>query len=297
LVVWENMGSKDREYFNDKAQDSKEVAAKFRAFAVEIRDDLLRNGVEDTKKALDEAATMNFYYKSMEKMQEEKKERQKERREIRAREEAEEAEEFPDYLASRSKVDSRTEKVVFIYRETGVQLTWGDVIREMAKDDDIFGCFFSQAIAYSPFLHFFWECPKMRSLNENFEFVTVKNPKRFAPASRDAFEEVFAAKKKEAENWADVKAIAFENKDGSSQLVAPTQRLNRLEPYGSISLFVRRAPEEQQVAFWRLVFKSLSNRLSSSPNGIWLSTSGLGVPWLHVRLDQKPKYYHTKSYM
>ena len=28
----------------------------------------------------------------------------------------------------------------------------------------------------------------------------------------------------------------------------------------------------------------------------WLSTEGSGVPWLHVRLDSYPKYYHTDAY-
>ena len=28
----------------------------------------------------------------------------------------------------------------------------------------------------------------------------------------------------------------------------------------------------------------------------WLSTEGSGVPWLHVRLDSRPKYYHHAAY-
>ena len=29
---------------------------------------------------------------------------------------------------------------------------------------------------------------------------------------------------------------------------------------------------------------------------IWLSTAGMGVPWLHVRLDSRPKYYAFGPY-
>ena len=29
---------------------------------------------------------------------------------------------------------------------------------------------------------------------------------------------------------------------------------------------------------------------------VWLSTSGLGVYWLHVRLDSRPKYYQFKEF-
>jgi len=28
----------------------------------------------------------------------------------------------------------------------------------------------------------------------------------------------------------------------------------------------------------------------------WLSTSGLGIAWLHVRLDERPKYYTHAPY-
>ena len=28
----------------------------------------------------------------------------------------------------------------------------------------------------------------------------------------------------------------------------------------------------------------------------WLSTAGLGVPWLHLRLDTRPKYYQYGPY-
>ena len=29
---------------------------------------------------------------------------------------------------------------------------------------------------------------------------------------------------------------------------------------------------------------------------LWLSTSGLGVAWLHLRLDHEPKYYQYAPY-
>ncbi|MBX3248007.1 MAG: hypothetical protein KF901_12575 [Myxococcales bacterium] len=29
---------------------------------------------------------------------------------------------------------------------------------------------------------------------------------------------------------------------------------------------------------------------------VWLSTAGLGVDWLHVRLDARPKYYRHAPY-
>jgi hypothetical protein len=35
-------------------------------------------------------------------------------------------------------------------------------------------------------------------------------------------------------------------------------------------------------------------RMSAKP--VWLSTAGAGVSWLHVRLDDQPKYYGFALY-
>jgi hypothetical protein len=35
-------------------------------------------------------------------------------------------------------------------------------------------------------------------------------------------------------------------------------------------------------------------RLGAKP--VWLSTAGGGVSWLHVRLDDQPKYYGFEPY-
>jgi hypothetical protein len=57
---------------------------------------------------------------------------------------------------------------------------------------------------------------------------------------------------------------------------------------------VRGAPESQKHALWALVGKMMEQRMGSSP--VWLSTAGAGVPWLHVRLDERPKYYGFGPY-
>jgi hypothetical protein len=38
----------------------------------------------------------------------------------------------------------------------------------------------------------------------------------------------------------------------------------------------------------------MAARLSARP--VWLSTAGAGVAWLHVRLDDRPKYYGFDEY-
>lgn len=38
----------------------------------------------------------------------------------------------------------------------------------------------------------------------------------------------------------------------------------------------------------------MQQNLNDAP--IWLNTAGAGVPWLHIRLDSRPKYYRYQPY-
>ena len=53
----------------------------------------------------------------------------------------------------------------------------------------------------------------------------------------------------------------------------------------------------QQHAFWRLVGATIAQTLEQrGERRTWLNTEGSGVPWLHVRIDSSPKYYHHDPY-
>jgi uncharacterized protein DUF6940 len=64
--------------------------------------------------------------------------------------------------------------------------------------------------------------------------------------------------------------------------------------YGHLAAFVRSAPKQHVDHVWQAVGKAVQERLSEKP--VWLSTAGLGVSWLHVRLDSRPKYYGYRPY-
>jgi hypothetical protein len=57
---------------------------------------------------------------------------------------------------------------------------------------------------------------------------------------------------------------------------------------------MRTAPGAQKHALWRAVGEAMQRRISQKP--VWLSTAGMGVAWLHVRLDDRPKYYGYMPY-
>ena len=70
-----------------------------------------------------------------------------------------------------------------------------------------------------------------------------------------------------------------------------------LSSYGHLAAFVHGANATQQAALWANVASTLRREIQRKGEAsTWLNTEGSGVPWLHVRLDSMPKYYHHHSY-
>jgi hypothetical protein len=155
--------------------------------------------------------------------------------------------------------------------------------------DSEFRSLFAQTIAGSSYEAFFWEAPPVivQTLNRPFECVLVEGSSlaqlRADPSS---FSSHFASHRGQP-------AIAFSNLGGDALLVVPTPSAP-VSCYTHLARFLRSAPSAQVDAFWKLVGSSMRQRVSSSP--VWLSTAGMGVAWLHLRLDSRPKYYRHAPY-
>ena len=78
--------------------------------------------------------------------------------------------------------------------------------------------------------------------------------------------------------------------------MCPTKKLGYPEAYTHLAVFCRNAPATQVDGLWKLLASEFLVRLESTEAAVWLSTSGLGVSWLHFRLDNSPKYYQYSPY-
>lgn len=87
--------------------------------------------------------------------------------------------------------------------------------------------------------------------------------------------------------------MTFPNLGRDATLVVPCPLADH-SAYGHLAAFVRHAPEHQRDALWQAVGEAMANRVSKRP--VWLNTAGAGVSWLHVRLDNRPKYYGYAPY-
>eukprot|EP01065_Artemidia_motanka_P020371 TRINITY_DN2437_c0_g1_i2.p2 TRINITY_DN2437_c0_g1~~TRINITY_DN2437_c0_g1_i2.p2 ORF type:complete len:219 (+),score=45.37 TRINITY_DN2437_c0_g1_i2:31-687(+) len=169
-------------------------------------------------------------------------------------------------------------------------LTWADAARGFG--DPTFAEFFSTVLASSPYDNFFWESPPLnrQAMSAPVEFVTVR-ARPFRQPDPSAFEKHLAAAEDRGEA-----AATFTNLAGDTVLVSPVcpQGSAHAGSCGHIANFVRNAPVAEQVQLWAAVGAAL--REAVGLRTVWLNTEGSGVPWLHVRLDPKPKYYHHAEY-
>lgn len=167
----------------------------------------------------------------------------------------------------------------------GKPANFADVIRAWQTDAD-FRTLFNTTLTEAPFSAFRWETPGVTASTATrpFEFVLLDDPDLARRPDADAFAEHFRAKQA---------VVAFANLRGDATLVVPCP-LAAHSAYGHLAAFVREAPESQRDALWALVGEAMSHRIGAKP--VWLSTAGAGVSWLHVRLDDRPKYYGHDPY-
>jgi hypothetical protein len=168
----------------------------------------------------------------------------------------------------------------------GCTLSFAEVIRgwrvsEPFRDFWVAGLHAATLDAYC------WECPGVddQSVRRPFECVFVPSPSLARMAvDRETFGEHFRP---------NCESVTFDSLGGDAVLVAPCPA-GPGSDYAHLAKFVRTAPQERQLAFWQAVGEAMESRVGTAP--VWLSTSGHGVAWLHVRLDSRPKYYLHSEY-
>jgi hypothetical protein len=161
-----------------------------------------------------------------------------------------------------------------------------DVVRSW-RSDAAFREYFSTLLTDVPYTAFRWETPAVTSstLSKPFEFVVLDSPGLERRVEPHVFDEHFRG------TMATV--VSFANLSGDAVMVVP-RPLDKSSSYGHLAAFLRKAPDFQRQTLWQLVGDAMSERIGAKP--VWLSTAGAGVSWLHVRLDDRPKYYGYEPY-
>lgn len=150
-----------------------------------------------------------------------------------------------------------------------------------------FRLFFNEILANNKFVAYFFEVKSVtnKQIDKAFEFVLVSNETLSnIKADKTAFN-------KQLTNNQPI--VSFFNLNKDAILIVPNE-ISQQKYYAHLAIFVRNADKNQIDQFWKTVGIKYKESISEKP--IWLSTSGLGVYWLHMRIDQRPKYYSFNEY-
>lgn len=163
--------------------------------------------------------------------------------------------------------------------------------RWRAQPDDGLRRQWTEALRALPQAACFWELPALHAgmLARPFECVCLDAPQLAAvrgPADRDSFARAFAIDD-------GTPFASFDNLGRDALLIAP-RPFAATSDYRHLLRFLRLAPDPDADALWQRIAQELPARMAREP--VWLSTAGLGVNWLHVRLDRRPKYFQHRPY-
>ena len=187
---------------------------------------------------------------------------------------------------TRSEKLTSAEGVRFALDFDSYPATFEDVLNGWQRDAT-FRSLFNSLLADTEYTAFRWETPSITNsmVTRRFEFVLLNSPGLARHPDPNTFAEHFGGA---------INDIAvFSNLGRDAMMIVPLPTGN-ISAYGHLAAFVRFAPESQRHALWQSVGETMMRRLGTQP--IWLNTAGAGVSWLHVRLDNKPKYYGYEPY-
>lgn len=195
------------------------------------------------------------------------------------------------FTTTTEQIDHTSTLVRFHHTSTQAQLTWAEII-ELWSNNGTFQWTYQSSFAASQYDHFFWECPPINAVlapTTPYEHILTEAPP-FRSADPSDFAEHFARSSGKL-------VTSFANLGGDAQLVAPCPQHASHSAYSSLAAFARGADKAQACSLWATVGVTLQHLLAHNRGApVWLNTEGSGVPWLHVRLDARPKYYHHRPY-
>ena len=160
------------------------------------------------------------------------------------------------------------------------RLSYAALLRALVEDESFRELVLNEMRA-APYVAFRWETPPLDSTKSEqpFECLLHDSPELDVPADPTDFNTYFQT---------GTEVVTFKNLGGDATLIVPCP-IAKSANYSHIGSFHRSAPLSQQHAFWIAVANAALAKIGPLP--LWLSTAGGGVDWLHMRLDDRPKYY------
>lgn len=164
-------------------------------------------------------------------------------------------------------------------------ITWMMALEKMKGKDIHFMSLFIDSFHRTKFKTFFWECSPVSASNAQSDAFVYVILRTSIPLTQD-----FTAFQEHHPPTSRREIISFDSKSGGTILVVPTPSYQRNQRQMSSLGPYLRDPQNTPIRLFQHVAKIILHTLATTKNMIWLNTHGLGVPWLHIRIDFFPKY-------
>lgn len=136
---------------------------------------------------------------------------------------------------------------------------------------------------------FFWETTPITNQNSNFQETFIQSK------TLNNLQEDWSRFQQQLQNIPKGKYVtSFYNLSGDALLVVPVPVQTKKRNFTTLKDFIDTASITQQKQFWKEVAKQIRLLTKNGDKKYWVSVHGLGVPYLHIRICTKPKYYVTK---
>lgn len=167
-------------------------------------------------------------------------------------------------------------------KKGGRPVLWIEALDELENQGPIFDQFI-EILKAAPYEKYFFEASRVDDTTPA-AFVLIDGPTLPDDPNPQQYLRYFKS---------DSSYAVFLNLDKTFLLVSPKPRddLN----YVTIGSYMRQAPDFDIRELWSGVFRTVRGAYRKKP-GVWLSTHGRGIPWLHVRIGWTPKYYHATDF-
>lgn len=193
-------------------------------------------------------------------------------------------------------------------------ITIAEWTRELLTSDDALETFL-EVLRSSPFDGFYFETRPVDHgslYRKEMQFVLVDAPElyRFAMtrASPRKFQEPFATCTSVSQSDTEMTvpqaeatrlACAFTSRHGGTTLISPlpprhedgNDDTHALAHHSHLAEFCRRADPRVVTHTWRLALQTYHEKTADDAATTWFSTAGLEAPWLHFRVEHRPRYY------
>lgn len=168
-------------------------------------------------------------------------------------------------------------------------ISWSEVLelwQEPPTRPNFPQCFahlFTQTLTDLSFKCFFWECVPMKDKSEIFECVIIDAP---ALVGMTVDSSTFQKPLESASRQGQL-AVSFPNLNGDTTLLSPVPISLDLNIFTDLASFLRGATWKEIRSLWAALGREISQEWDrNSQQPLWVSTSGLGVSWLHIRLSR-----------